>query len=210
MAREAQTEAEFELMRQQMGYAPEQDARLLAKFSMEPVELSETTKEERIKAGQMPPDALGRPVYEEQEFITIYIPGDKDNVIFRPIRNVDKVRFAAQYRAFRDNKSQPDVGTPLSSLPFMSKSQVLELEYFGCKTAEQLVGMSDVNGQKVIGWSQLKKRVQTFLDAAAGAAPALKLQSELEKRDADIDTLRKQLEAQSKIIEGLQRKPAKE
>ena len=214
-----QTQEEFQLMQQMAGKLPEKN-NLIAVFSMEPVELSEGTKEERrkvelaalsdaVKAGKpawepkFPESILGRPFYEEQEFITIYIPGDKDNVIFRPIRNVDKVQYGEQYRAFKANKEQPITGTPVDQLPFMSKSQCLELSYFGIRTVEQLVATSDVNGQKIVGWAALKSRAQTFLDAAAGAAPAAALQAELEKRDNEIDTLKKALAEQGKQIQAI-------
>jgi hypothetical protein len=181
-----QSDHEMELMLQQAGQIPEQDARLMAVFSMEAVEIHDKSEKE------------GRPIFEEQEFITIYVPGDKDNVVFRPVRPVDKVRFREKYRAFKDGQAQPETGTPLTSLPFMSKAQVLELAYYGVRTAEQLGGMSDANGQKVMGWQQLRTRVKNFLDAASGAAPALKLQAELEKRDNEIASLRHMIEEMGK------------
>ena len=199
-----QTQEDFQLMQQMAGKLPEKN-NLIAVFSMEPVELSESVKEERSKKDpeKFPASILGRPFYEDQEFVTIYIPGDKDNVIFRPVRNVDKVQYGEQYRAFKANKDQPLTGTPLDKLPFMSRSQCLELAYFGIKTAEQLVGTSDVNGQKIMGWAALKARVQSFLEAAAGNAPAAKLQAELEKRDNEIDTLKKALAEQGKQIQAI-------
>lgn len=184
-----QIDAEMELMLQQAGQIPEQDQRLTVQFSMEPVEIHEKSVKE------------GRPIFEEQEFVTIYVPGDKDNVVFRPVRNSDKVRFRDKYRAFKEGQTEPETGTPLASLPFMSKAQVLELNYFGVRTAEQLITMNDQNGQKIMGWQQLKSRVKTFLDAAAGAAPAEKLQSELSKRDNEIEALRRMLEEQGKRLQ---------
>lgn len=216
---QTQTQEDLDLMRQMSGQAGQRN-NLMAVFSMEPVELAEETKRERREAEQKarkeaadrgeklgpekwPESVFGRPVYEEQEFVTIYIPGDKDNVIFRPVRNVDKVQYGDQYRAFKANKEQPVSGTPLDKLPFMSKAQCLELSYFGIKTAEQLVGASDAAGQRIIGWSQLKRQVQSFLDAAAGAAPTQKLHAELEKRDNEIATLRAALEEQRKRIDAM-------
>lgn len=187
-----QNDEEMRLMQQMVGQDRASPGNMVAHFSMEPVEISEKSKE------------AGRPIYEEQEFITIHIPGDRHNVIFRPVRNVDKVQFGEKYRAFRANKEQPESGTPLSTLPFMSKAQVLELNYFGVKTAEQLVKMSDGNGQQIIGFSQLKSRVQTFLDAANGAAPALKLQAELEKRDNAMASMQATIDEQARLLKEIQ------
>jgi hypothetical protein len=122
----------------------------------------------------------------------------------RPL--LDQAEFPDQYKAFKLNLAQPQTGTPLSVLPFMSGSQVAELEYFGIKTAEQLVGMADVNGQKVMGFQQLKQKTQAYLDALAGAAPAQKLQAELEKRDSEIDLLKKMIEEQGKRMEELSKR----
>lgn len=199
-----QTAEDLALMQQMAGQSGQKN-NLLAVFSMEPVELAEDTKIERNKAdpARYPDSIIGRPFYEDQEFITIYIPGDRNNVIFRPVRGVDRVQYADQYRAFKANKEQSVSGTPLEKLPFLSKSQCLELAYFGIKTAEQLVATADVNGQKIIGWAALKQRVQSFLDAAAGAAPAAKLQSELEKRDNEIASLKNMLDEQRKRLDGM-------
>ena len=170
------------------------DERLFVQFSMEP-EHNVTKSNE-----------AGRPVYDEIEYIRIQVPGDKDNVVFRTAYPEDRRRFPKQYAAFKQNQETPVSGTPLSVLPFLSKAQVMEFAVVGVKTAEQLMGMSDANGQRFMGIQELKKRIGNFLEAAAGAAPALKLQAELEKRDGEIATLKKMMEEQSKQIEKLQRR----
>ena len=49
--------------------------------------------------------------------------------------------------------------------------------------------MADVNGQKVMGFQAIKAQAQKYLDAVAGAQPALKMQAELDKRDEKIAML---------------------
>jgi hypothetical protein len=132
----------------------------------------------------------GRPIYEEKEYITIQVPGDKENIIVRPIRPTDKHMYAQQYAAFKANREAPQEGTPLDKLPFMTKAQVMEFNSVGIKTAEQVVEMSDILAQKFMGINAIKKRVADFLSAAAGNAPNEKLQAELSKRDDTIALLK--------------------
>jgi uncharacterized coiled-coil protein SlyX len=147
----------------------------------------------------------GRPVYNEEEFITIIIPGDRDSVV-RPVRNKDRQDFSRQYQAFKANQEQPVIGTPLSVLPFLTKAQVAEFNAVNVRTAEQLRDMNDAVAQKYMGIQLLRKQVKDFLEAAAGAAPTVRLNAELAQRDKEIESLKKALADQGKKIEELQRR----
>ena len=48
----------------------------------------------------------GRPIFNDVEFVQIFVPGDKTNVIDRPIRPSDKARFPKQYQAFKEGKAE--------------------------------------------------------------------------------------------------------
>jgi len=156
--------------------------RLIVEFSMEPIKDEEKTAAE------------GRPIFVEQEWIKIRVPGDKDNNVSREIRPGDKERFPQHWAAFQNKTKVVLEGTLLEAIPFLTKSQVLEFTSIGIRTAEQLVGMADANTQKIMGYQSLKAKINTFLEAAKGAAPALKLQAELEKRDAEIAMLKQMVE----------------
>jgi hypothetical protein len=144
----------------------------------------------------------GRPVHREAEFVTIIVPGDRDTTE-REVRPSDRDQFAQQYNAFKNKQEQPVSGTLLSSLPFLTKAQVADLNAGNVRTAEQLANMSDVLAQKFMGMNNLRKRTQDFLDAAAGNAPLERLNAELEKRDSTIAVLQKALDDQGKKIEEL-------
>jgi hypothetical protein len=160
----------------------EGSGRLLVEFSLEPVKDEEKTASE------------GRPIWVDQEWIKIAIPGDKDNNVSRATRPGDKERFPQHWAAFKNKTQVVLEGTLLEAIPFLTKSQVLEFGAMGVRTAEQLVGMADSNTQKIMGYQSLKTKINTFLEAAKGAAPALKLQAELEKRDAEIAMLKQMVE----------------
>lgn len=148
----------------------------------------------------------GRPIFAEREFIEIRIPGDKDEIRVRPVRFTDTQSFPRQYAAFKAGLEQPVTGTPLDKIPFITKAQAAELAAVGIKTAEQLRDMSDGNAQKFMGASQLKAKVGAFLAAAEGAAPALKFQAEIEKRDGEIEVLKNLVEQANKRIDEMARK----
>ena len=86
-------------------------------------------------------------------------------------------------------------GTPLSALTWLTQSQIAEYNALGCRTVEQLVGMSDSMASKFMGFHQIKQRAENFLSAANDAAPMLKMQAELEKRDEQIAELKQTVEA---------------
>jgi hypothetical protein len=184
-------DATMQLMAQQAG-VDRGASNLTVRFTME----AEQQMEESEKQG--------RPIFKEVEYVTIWV--DKDNVNHRPVRYYDKILWPDQYKAFKNNQEQPQAGTFLDSLPYLSKAQVAELNAHGVKTAEQLVALPDSTGQKIMAFQNMKQRTQRFLDALAGAAPAQKLAAELEQRDSQIRALQQALQEQGEKIEKMARK----
>ncbi len=76
-------------------------------------------KEERAKK------LSDAPVYRKVEFVTIQIPGDKTLVVHRPVMAADKVRFRAQYEAFKNSTGDPIDGTPIEQLAKIADSSPL-------------------------------------------------------------------------------------
>lgn len=161
----------------------EEDAKLHVQFHRVPV-LNE------YKSAQ-----AGRAVYDEKDFIKIHVPGDKNNVVDRPLDTLDKIRFGDKYEKWKAGQQEAISGTPLSAMPTMTPGKVAEYEYFNIKTIEQLSGAPDNLGQKMMGFNADKARAKAFLDAAAGNAPIEKMNAELAKRDEEIETLKAQMAA---------------
>ena len=162
----------------------EADKRLFVQFFKDAVKNEIKSKE------------AGRPIFDEHDFVRVITPGSRDTVITRVADGSDyALRFHAQWARYKAGQNQDVSGTPLSQLPWMSVGQVAEFAAVGCRTVEQLVGMPDNLSQKFMGHHQIKQRAQVYLDAAKEAAPALKLQAELEKRDMEIAELRSMIEA---------------
>lgn len=189
-------EETMNLMRQQAGLAQGPNSRLIAKF--------ETLAEQSMEKSR----DQGKPVWENIDYITIWIPGDKDNVIHRPVRYYDPLNFPTQYAAFKANKSQDVVGTPLDIISTLSPAQKAELNYVGIKTVEALATMADVDGQKMMGFNDMKQKALKYIEMMTAAVPGQKLQAELGKRDDEIAFLKQMAEEQGKKIEELTRKKA--
>lgn len=170
----------------------EADRRLLVRFSLEPMLNEEKSANE------------GRPIYEECEFVTIMVPGDRDNIVCRAVNEQDRQRFPQQYAHWKNTGQQAETGTPINAAPWLNKAQVEELRYFNVRTIEQLANLSDAHASKFMGVQVLKQKAQAYLAAAAGGAPLEKMQSELNKRDNEIATLKKMIEEQGKALDKLQ------
>lgn len=145
----------------------------------------------------------GHPVYDDREYITIIVPGDKNSIVHRPVWAQDKQRFARQYAAFKQGQSQEVTGLPLSMWGGMKLAQAKEFEYFNVKTVEQLAEMSDGNGVSIHGFQGLKQRARDWLERTKSEAPMLALRAEVEKRDGDIQTMEQQLKEQGDKIDML-------
>lgn len=137
----------------------------------------------------------GRPIYRDVEYVHIRLPGDKLTEVERPATARDRGRFRRHYEAFKSGRGDAVSGTPLAKWPGVQASQVEELKYFNIHTVEALAGMPDGNLANVGNITHLKRSAQDWLDAAKGRAPAEQLRSELEKRDLELDAMRKQLAA---------------
>jgi hypothetical protein len=135
----------------------------------------------------------GRPIFDEIDLIKIITPGSRDSFVGDATFEYQQ-RFPSQWSRYKAGLEQTASGTPLNTLPWMTISQVEEFKAVGCHTIEQLVGMPDSVSQKFMGHHQLKQRAHAYLDSAKDAAPMLKLQAELEKRDEQLAVLKAQMD----------------
>lgn len=154
-------------------------------------------------------EAAGRPIFDEVEYIEIRTPGDKTNIVDRPVTEADRRQYAAQYRAWKAGDDEQLSGTPLAQWPSVTRAQVEELRYFGVRTVEQLAAMSDGNLQNVGPIRALRQQAIDFLEAARGNAPLTTLRAELAKRDNELDALRKQVEALTSAASEVKRGPGR-
>lgn len=165
------------------------DANLLVRFMIKPMLDQDATNE------------AGRPIYRDIEYIDIRQPGSPDNVV-RPASARDKERFPRHYAAFKNRVGNEEYieGTLLSEWPMVNRSQVEELAFFGVKTVEQLAGCSDAHAQNFMGFNGLKQKANEWLKVAKEQVAKIQLQAELNRRDAEIENLRSEIEALKKGV----------
>jgi hypothetical protein len=153
------------------------DDRLMIKFEMCPHPNSVKSLE------------AGHPVYDDKEYITIIVPGDKTSVVHRPVWAQDLQRFPRQYAQFKQGTEQTVVGLPLKMWGGMTLGQAKEFEYFNVKTVEQLAEMSDGNGISIQGFNGLKQRAKDFVAFTKEQQPLMEMRAVVEKKDSEIAAL---------------------
>lgn len=177
------------------------DDRLGVMFYMQVVEDPERTMQE------------GRKCFREEEYVKIMVPGDRMNVVDRPVQRTgimptdDRLRFSRQYEKFQKQQGQvAHDGTPLSLWPQMPASLAEELKYINVFTVEQLAELSDTYMHKVPQGHAWKTKAAQFVAAMKDQAQVNKLQGELEKRDVEIESLKQAVADQSARIDALLKK----
>ena len=191
-------EADYDLtalaMQQGNQKQSEEDARLLVVFTSRPHHNVAKSAE------------AGRPIFEDRDFVTIMVPGDKDSVIERVATDIDKRRFRAQYTAYKQNQAQETVtGTPLRAATFLTAAQIKELEYFNVHTVEQLADMNDGNVQKFMMGHKMKQLAKDYLAAAKDSSAITSMREQLEARDAQIAAQDQALKEQGERIAALEK-----
>lgn len=147
--------------------------------------------------------AMGRPVYEDLDFIRKRIPGDKDQIVERRVREEDRRKYPERWRLYKAGQSQAAIGTPLEKWAGLEKSQVLEMAHFGIKTVEHLAGVSDEGLSKIGPYIALRQKARDWLATARGNAPVDALRADLARKDNDIQVLKRMLEEQAASLKEL-------
>lgn len=105
---------------------------------------------------------VDRPIYEDVDYITIRIPGNKLSVIQRPVRTQigmdDRQRFPKQWENYKAGKGEEHIGTPLKLMPWLKASRVAEYTFLKVFTVEALANCSDEAGQSFMGFQADKKK----------------------------------------------------
>jgi hypothetical protein len=160
--------------------------RPMLRFFSEPVELPGKSAEE------------GRPVYVERDFVGITNPGSRDEVVRRAEEKAKEDEFIGwAYAKWKKTQEQVTDGTPLETVPFLNKSQVLELKALAIHSLENLALAPDTAMQRMMGLRDLRKKAEAYMSAAKDTAMVTRLQTELSQRDQTIERLQKQMEQMS-------------
>jgi len=167
------------------------DKNVYVKFYVRPVQDESKTAEE------------GRPIYKDREYVEIRTPGNQNNVIQRPVSELDRQRFRQAYMAFKAGETEQVVGTPLTEVPWITRSQVEELSHLRIRTLEHLAGLNDEVCTRVSGLYKLKQRAGLALEQAAATAPISALQKENEEMANRLEAMEATIKEQSQLIKNL-------
>ena len=149
-------------------------------------------------------DEAGRPIYKDREYVEIRTPGQQNNVVQRPVTDIDRERFRQAYRAFKAGEEEQTIGTPLTECSWITRSQVEELAHLRIRTLEHLAGLDDSVCSRYAGMYKLKQRAQQMLEQSEKSAPFTKMQSEYEELKNAHAALMDTVKEQSAIIKQLQ------
>lgn len=173
------------------------DRSVFAKFYYTPVK----DEEESAKAG--------RPIFKDVEFVEIMVAGDANNVIQRQATDQDRDRFRKVYEMFKSGDEEQTLGTPLSEVPWLTRSQVEELMYHKIRTLEALSAVSDEVCGRMPGLHTLKEKAKAHVARADAAAPTEELRAENQKLQEQLAALTKVVEDQTALLKELQSKKDK-
>lgn len=150
-------------------------------------------------------EAAGRPIYEDVDYIHMFLPGGKTDVK-RPVKLVDDDRspsdphrFPRQYEAFKNQKGEAHDGTPLEHIAFIPRARVMEFKAQNIHTAEQLIAVPDSASDRMgMDFRSFREKVKTWISNADKNAEVLQLKGENDQLKADMEALKAQFAEFSK------------
>ena len=127
-----------------------------------------------------------------EDHIEITIPGDLTSKPDRVVTDMDKVRFAKAWNAYRGNDDQFAGQTRIDTMAWIDIAMQWNLKRVNIYTVEGLAGLPDsaINAVQIAGLSNLRTRAQEFLSEKKDTAQNDKLRSELETLRAEFAAMR--------------------
>ena len=169
------------------------DDRLWVRFEMVSVEDPEKSAE------------AGRTICVDVPHIEIRTPGDRDNVLYRQMSELDKQRFKKRFDEWlKTQVDEAHEGTPLSEVPVFKKREVEECRYMNIYPLEQLAGLSDAHVKKDRGLHGYREKAKNYLDVSIRGKEASRLQAEKDALENRFNTMKQAADEQAALIKQLQ------
>ena len=138
--------------------------------------------------------AAGARFHEDVPYIRIQHPGERDQVIERPVKEDDKRRFAARWRAFEEGREQITDGIPIDMLYPSHPAIADNLRSYGVHTIEQAAKMSSHAMDSIgMGAQEIQNRAKDYLEAASAGANFHKFKAEREGLELEVQRLKHEL-----------------
>lgn len=129
----------------------------------------------------------GRPIFDDVDFVKIFVPGDNTLTIDTAVHESHKQRFPIQWARYQNNRSgeQGVHGTAISAWPLLTAGQVEQLKAMKFYTVESIADASDAQIANIgmLGGMQphaFRDRARLFLKVANDESIAAKQAAELE------------------------------
>jgi len=164
---------------------------------------TEQRKQEALARGENGPVA---PVYEKKEMVRIQTPGDKSTYDSFAEEH-HKRNYFRHYTNFRDGKPA-SMGTQLKDAEFIAGSEIIELNYLGIFSIEQLADASDAACERLPRGQELRTAAQTWREVTQDTSlltSTKKLSAELSASQDMILRLHKEAEEAKKEREEMKR-----
>jgi hypothetical protein len=147
----------------------------------------------------------GRRCFREEERVEIYMPGNNLNIPVHRVTDEHRQRWPKEYEAFKAGREPVLNGTPIEEWPALNRAQVAELKYLNFRTVEEIADANDLSLQRIgMGGRTLRDRAKAFLDDAHAIAVVEKTTAELDKRNAENESLKMQVAQQGELLGRLQ------
>lgn len=139
----------------------------------------------------------GRPVFDEEDYIEIRIPGSQLTCVSAPMTDFNYMqRFGVQYRKWKEGQVEMLSGTPIDSFPYLlgKVAQLAELKAMNIQTVEQLASLDDSWKQKIMGGQELSRRAAEWINKTSGTdAQVATMAKENEQLKAQMEMMQKQM-----------------
>jgi len=153
--------------------------------------------------------ALGSRQYENEIWVKMHPPGERLNIIDRPVNEMDKRKYAGQWNMFLQNRTQIPEGTPIDLLFPNNPATADNLRAFGIHTIQQCANLSAHALQTIgMGGQEWMNMAKQYLESATSGTAFLALRAELTQKDQEIRLLKQQFERSNAMLQDLQRRIA--
>lgn len=168
------------------------DTRLVVKFFMKSV----------LDQAQSRNSAM--PIHKNIEYVEMHAPGERLNIVCRPVTDSDKFRFPVQWSQFINKREQRPEGTPVDLLFPNNPAVADNLRAHAVFTIQQLANLS-ASGIDTIGmggqdWVNMAKK---YIANATDGIAFHKMQEELKKTNEEKAVLEYKVSKLQEQLDGL-------
>jgi hypothetical protein len=127
-----------------------------------------------------------RPVFKEVIHIVKIIPGDKTFQYDQPVTAKDKREFANEWAHWERTQENKIPGIPIEMWHQINDTQKAEFKAMKIQTVEQFAQLPDSIGQNIMGFHDLRRKAQAFIETGRDAEA-------MAQKNAEVDALKKEM-----------------